>query len=224
LRIEKTLIAGLTGLAILLSGSVFCAQTQQSAVEEATRLQQRYASVTSVAGDFQQNYHAPGVDITESGAFWMKKPGLMRWEYRDPETKLFVSDGRETYLYRPEDRQVLVSRFSPSELHSTPLEFLLGRGDILKSFKVSDETQIRPRITGDVLLRLAPVEPDPNYSYFVLECDPKSFDLRRIVIRENAGNTSEFILTNLQANVQVDNKRFEFKIPKGVEVIRVDEK
>ena len=223
MRIEKTLIAGLTGL-VLLSGYVFHAPTLQSAVEEAARLQQRYASVTSVAGDFQQNYHAPGVDISESGAFWMRKPGLMRWEYRDPETKLFVSDGHETYLYRPEDRQVLVSRFSPSELHSTPLEFLLGRGEILKSFKVSDETQIRPRIAGDVLLRLEPVEADPSYAYFVLECDPKNSDLRRIVIRENAGNTSEFILTNLQANVQVDNKRFEFKIPKGVEVIRVDEK
>jgi outer membrane lipoprotein carrier protein len=224
LRIEKASIAGLTGLAVLLSGAAFSAPAQQSAAEAATRLQQRYAAVTSIAADFQQNYHAPGVDIAESGVFWMKKPGLMRWEYRDPEIKLFVSDGRETYLYRPEDRQVLVSRFSPAELHSTPLEFLLGRGDILKSFRVSAETQIRPRVEGDVLLRLMPVEPDPNYAYFVLECDPTTFDLCRIVIRESAGNTSEFVLTNLQTNVQVDNKRFDFKIPKGVEVIRVDQK
>jgi len=79
-------------------------------------------------------------------------------------------------------------------------------------------------VEGDVLLRLMPVEPDPNYAYFVLECDPTTFDLCRIVIRESAGNTSEFVLTNLQTNVQVDNKRFDFKIPKGVEVIRVDQK
>jgi len=154
----------------------------------------------------------------------MKKPGLMRWEYRDPETKLFISDGRETYLYTPEDRQVLVSRFRPSELHSTPLEFLLGRGDILKNFAVSREDQIKPKVEGTVLLKLVPVESDPNYEYFVLECDAKTFDLRRIVIRESGGNMSEFLLTNLQANIPVDNKRFDFKIPKGVEVIHLDEK
>jgi len=223
LRIEKALgrMVRLAGFVVIL---LLRPAISQSAVEAATRLQQRYASVTSVAADFRQNYHAPGVDITESGVFWMKKPGLMRWEYSDPETKLFISDGRETYLYRPEDRQVLVSRFSPAELHSTPLEFLLGRGDILKSFRVSAEGQIRPRGEGSILLRLAPVEPDPNYAYFVLECDPKTFDLRRIVVRESAGNTSEFLLTNLQTNIRIDNKRFDFKIPKGVEVIRVDEK
>jgi outer membrane lipoprotein carrier protein len=188
------------------------------------KLQQRYGSATTVSADFRQNYRAPGVEMSESGTFWMKKPGLMRWEYREPETKLFVADGRDSYLYNPQDRQVMVRRFSPAELHSTPLQFLLGRGDILKSFSVSRESESAARIQGTVLLRLVPREDDPNYSYFDLECDQNTFDLRRILIRERTGNTSEFILTNVTTNVKVDSNKFAFKIPKGAEVIRLDEK
>ncbi len=232
MRIERALdrITGSTGFLLFLLIGLSCpgflvsTLAQGAATVVAARVQQRYAAVSTVSADFRQNYHAPGIDMEESGTFWMKKPGLMRWEYRNPESKLFISDGRQTYLYTPADRQVMVSRFSASELHSTPLEFLLGRGDILKSFRVSIEPEDKPRAEGTFLLRLVPIDPDPSYAYFVLECDSRTFDLRRIVVREGTGNTSEFLLTNLQTNLRTDNIRFDFKIPKGVEVIRVDEK
>jgi chaperone LolA len=188
------------------------------------RLQARYASVSSVTATFEQTYHGPGVEQTEAGVLFMKKPGLMRWEYREPERKLFVADGRNSYLYAPEDRQVLVSRLSADELRSTPLQFLLGRGRIMESFVASWESELKPRVEGTVLLRLAPRTPEPSYAYVVLECDESTYDLRRIVIREATGNTSEFLLTNLQTNVRIDDNKFQFRIPKGVEVIRVDEK
>ena len=187
-------------------------------------LQGRYLSVTSMRADFEQTYRGPGIQQTESGTLYMKKPGLMRWEYRDPEVKLFIADGRETYLYTPEDRQVLVSRFSTSELHSTPLQFLLGHGNILDSYAVSWESEIRARVEGTALIRLLPRKPDPTYDFLVIECDDRTFDLRRIVIREKTGNTSEFLLTNLQTNVSIEDKRFQFNIPKGAEVIRLDQR
>jgi outer membrane lipoprotein carrier protein len=232
LHIERALdrITGSTGFLLILLLALSCpgflisTLAQGAATVMAAKVQQRYSAVTTVRADFRQNYRAPGIEMEESGTLWMKKPGLMRWEYQSPEPKLFISDGRQTYLYTPADRQVMVSRFSPSELHSTPLEFLLGRGDILRSFRVSIEPGDKPRVEGTFMLRLVPVDPDPNYAYFLLECDSRTFDLRRIVVRESTGNTSEFLLTNLQTNIQTDSKRFDFKIPKGVEVIRVDEK
>src|SRR5512144_410947 len=64
-------------------------------------IQKRYAAVDSLSADFQQKYRGPGIEQTESGVLWMKKPGLMRWEYAEPEKKLFIADGRETFLYTP---------------------------------------------------------------------------------------------------------------------------
>ena len=187
-------------------------------------LQRRYAAVNTMRADFLQTYRAPGVDQTESGTMTMKKPGLMRWEYREPEIKLFVADGRDTYLYTPEDRQVLVQRFTAADLRSTPLRFLLGQGDIEGSFFVSWEPDLKPMAVGTLLLRLTPRSAETGYAHVTIECDGRSFDVRRMVIHERTGNTSEFVFRNLQTNVKIDNRQFQFKIPKGVEVVRLDEK
>jgi outer membrane lipoprotein carrier protein len=186
-------------------------------------LQQRYAAVNTIRADFTQNYRAPGVDQTESGAMYMKKPGLMRWEYQNPEVKLFVADGRETYLYTPEDRQVMVQRFTAEDLRSTPLQFLFGQGDIRRSFDVSWEKD--PSAGGaELQLRLKPRAAETEYGWLVIACDRNTFELRRLVVGERTGNTSEFVFRNMQTNVNVDPKQFEFKMPKGVQVVRLDKK
>lgn len=187
-------------------------------------LEARYAGAESVSADFEQTYRGPGVLQREAGVFYMKKPGLMRWEYRKPAVKLFVADGRTSYLYTPEERQVLVSPLSDEELRTTPLQFLLGRGRILESFAVSWETELEPSAGGTVLLRLVPRSPEPSYAYVVLECDRASYELRRVVIRESTGNMSEFLLANVRTNVRIDRSKFRFKIPSGVEVVRLEVK
>ncbi len=196
----------------------------EAAVKVIEGLQERYAAVQTVSAGFRQIYRAPGIEQVESGSLVMKKPGLMRWEYRDPERKLFIADGHNTYLYTPEDRQVQVSQLSAAEIRSTPLQFLLGKGDILKSFTAAPETEFRASFENSALVRLTPRGPEPDYAFLVLECDQRTYELRRIIIRELTGNTSEFVLSNLATNVKVAGKEFEFKIPKGVEIIRLDQK
>jgi outer membrane lipoprotein carrier protein len=184
-------------------------------------LQGRYASVETIAGDFKQTYRAPGIDQVESGVFQMKRPGFMRWEYRQPEEKLFVADGREAFLYVPRDHQVTIQSFKASDIHGTPLEFLLGATDIKKSFSVSSESVFKPIVAQTVLLRLTPRSGGGEYEFLVVEIDQNTFDLRRIIIREHGGNTSEFLLTNIVVNVKIETKAFQFKPPKGVEVVRL---
>ncbi|MDM7997707.1 MAG: outer membrane lipoprotein chaperone LolA [Acidobacteriota bacterium] len=185
-------------------------------------LQQRYASVRTVAGSFQQTYRAPGIDQTESGVFRMKRPGLMRWEYRQPEEKLFIADGREVFLYSPRDRQVTIQPFSASDIQGTPLEFLLGGADILKTFSASWESRTKPTAEQTAIVRLKPRTGRGEYEFLVLEIDTKTSDLRRIVIHEHGGNTSEFLLTHVTVNGKMGNNEFQFKPPKGVEVVRMD--
>jgi len=118
--------------------------------------QRRYASAETAMGAFQQNYRAPGINQVESGIFRMKRPCLMRWEYRRPEEKLFIADGREAFLYAPLDRQVTIQPFSPNDMRGTPLEFLLGGADIKKSFTVSWESHLKPTSAQTILIRLSP--------------------------------------------------------------------
>jgi outer membrane lipoprotein carrier protein len=187
----------------------------------AAGLQRRYASVETVTGNFRQTYRAPGIEQVESGVFRLKRPALMRWEYRQPEEKLFVADGRESFLYIPQERQVTVQPLTASDLRNTPLEFLLGGGDIRKNFAVSSETELKPKTEGPHRIRLTPRASETMYDFLVLELDPQTYDLRSIVTRESTGNTSEFVFTEMTTNVKIENKSFRFKPPKGVEVIRL---
>jgi len=209
-----------------LLGILFCFPgSQLSAAVDAGKaaegLERRYASVKTVTGSFRQTYRAPGIDQTESGVFWLKRPGFMRWEYREPEEKLFVADGRESFLFVPLDRQVTVQPLQASDLRGMPLELLLGSGNIRQNFDVTWEEEFKPRTERASLIRLTPRSSEAQYSFLVLELDEETNDLRRIILRERTGNTSEFLLTDIRTNINIEDKQFRFKIPKGVEVIRL---
>src|SRR5215813_1094307 len=64
-----------------------------------------YNHLRTLQTDFTEIYKGDGMERTESGTLWLKKPRKMRWEYRSPKEKLFVSDGNEVWFYVPEDRQ-----------------------------------------------------------------------------------------------------------------------
>jgi outer membrane lipoprotein carrier protein len=187
--------------------------------------ERRYRAIETVKGNFRQHYRAPaqGIEQTESGVFWFKRPGLMRWECRQPEEKLFVVDGHQSFHYVPLDYQVYIQPFTKEDLRSTPLELLLGTVDIDKSYTYSWEVSILPNYEHTCMIRLEPRKPEPGYSFLVLELDQETWDLRRLILRETTGNTSEFLFTNVETNIKIEDSKFRFKIPKGVDVVQLDD-
>jgi outer membrane lipoprotein carrier protein len=183
--------------------------------------QQRHAAVKTVTGNFRHHYRAPaqGIEQEESGVFWFKRPDLMRWESRQPEEKLFVVDGKESFHYIPLDYQVYVQPFTEADLRNTPLELLLGSVDIYKSYEVDWELNILPKAERNCLIRLTSRLPEPGYSYLVLELDQETWDLQRLIIKETTGNTSEFVFDDVKANVKIDDRKFRFKPPDGVDIV-----
>src|SRR3972149_7974000 len=92
---------------ILAAGAVLVAVPQAPArlspLEVAAALQKKYDAVRDFSADFVHNYEG-GVlrkKLSERGTVQVKKPGRMRWDYKAPESKLFVSDGSRVYLYVP---------------------------------------------------------------------------------------------------------------------------
>ena len=186
-------------------------------------MESRYAAVQTATGHFQQTYRAPGMEQKESGVFWLKKPGLMRWEYEKPEEKLFIADGQKCFLYVPQDRQVTVQPLSPSDLRSTPLAFLLGERNVAQNYAYSQESEFHPIFNNTILMRLTPRKYEEMYAFLVLELDNNTHEIRRVTLREHNGSTSEFILSNVATNIKVESKQFRFTPPRGVEEIRLNE-
>src|SRR5262245_26778157 len=67
---------------------------------------ERYNRLRSLKADFVEKYTGAGAERIESGTLWLKKPGKMRWEYRSPREKLFLSDGKQAWFYVPGDARV----------------------------------------------------------------------------------------------------------------------
>ena len=130
---------GLTALVAMVATPLLAQSPVQPAGEIARRLQARYDTVRDFTADFSHTY-AGGVlkkTTTERGTLQVKKPGRMRWEYVEPEHKLFVSDGRKIYSYIPADKQVIISPMPADDQATTAVLFLVGKGNLTRDFDAS---------------------------------------------------------------------------------------
>jgi outer membrane lipoprotein carrier protein len=195
--------------------------TERSAAELADALQRRYDTIRDFSTDFTHTY-TDGVlkkRITESGQLLVKKPGKMRWEYKSPEQKLFVSDGVKLYSYIPEDRQVLVDAIPQEDNATTPALFLTGKGNLTRDFTVSLVETPAAMPPGTRALKLVPKKPQQDYDWIILSVDSATLRLRGLVTADAQGGTSAFAFSNLKENVGLADKTFEFKIPRGVDIV-----
>lgn len=189
----------------------------------AEALQKKYDAIKDFSADFVHVYQG-GVlrkRVTERGHVLIKKPGKMRWEYQSPEPKLFVSDGVKIYSYMPQDKQVIVSTVPGNDEAPTPVLFLSGRGNILRDFtdSAADTPVMRDLPAGSVGLKLVPKSPQADYDWLVVAVEPASLRIVGLVTIDAQGGQSSFSFANLKENVGLADKLFEFKIPRGVDVI-----
>ena len=191
------------------------------AADVARLVQQKYDSVRDFSADFVHTYEG-GVlrkQLTERGVVQIKKPGKMRWEYKSPEEKLFVSDGHKMYSYVPADKQVIVSTVPQADQASTAVLFLAGRGDLPRDFTASFADGGSP---GTWTLRLEPKVHQPEYDWLVLAVDRSSLQIRALTAADRQGTRSTFQFSTIRENVEMPDKLFTFKIPRGVDVIVAD--
>ena len=98
-------------------------------------LQNKYSRLRSLGADFLQTYvGGDGRIVTERGHVLLKRPGKARWDYTEPEKKVFVSDGRLIYFHVWGEREALSSNVRESRDPQIPFLFLLGRGDLRRDF------------------------------------------------------------------------------------------
>ena len=204
---------------LLLVPVITSGQASPSATDTARALQQKYDQVKDFTADFTHTYEG-GVlkkKTTERGNVQVKKPGKMRWEYTSPEKKTFVSDSRVIYSYVPADKQAIVSNVPSDDEATTAVLFLAGKGNLLRDFNVVFAEAPTP---GTVALRLNPKSKQRDYDWLVITVDRTSMQIRGLTAADQQGGRSSFQFANLKENTGLADRVFEFKIPKGVDVIK----
>ena len=209
-------------IVILLAAGQAAASSAPDVHDIARRVDQRYNDLHTLQADFVEIYRGGGMDRTESGNLWLKKPGKMRWEYRSPREKLFLSDGKDAWFYVPGDRQVRRTPVKKLDDLRSPLGFLLGKTKLEKELHgLSFAPDVTPLVAGNVMLRGVPKAMADRVSQVLLEITPDS-QIARIEIEEAGGAVTEYRFNSQKENVVVGDERFRFTAPAGVEVIEAE--
>jgi outer membrane lipoprotein carrier protein len=206
-------------IVVLLVTALSAASPTPDVHAVAQAVDERYNHLHTLQADFTEIYRGAGMERTESGTLWLKKPGKMRWEYRSPRDKLFLSDGKDAWFYVPGERQVRRTAVKKLDDLRSPLAFLLGKTKLEKELQgLSVAPDVTPLATGDVVLRGVPESLADRVSQVLLEITPEHW-IGRIVIEEVDGSVTEYRFSNQREDLAVPDQKFQFVVPDGVEVI-----
>ena len=207
--------------AVIIAGVSLAAAAQSNsptAAEVASALQKKYDGVRDFTADFVHQAEG-GVlrkKTTERGTLQVKKPGKMRWDYTSPEKKLFVSDGTKMYLYVPADKQVVVSNVPKADEATTAVLFLVGKGSLTRDFTVTFADGGGPDTYS---LKLQPKLPERDYDWLQIVVERPTLRIRTLSAADAQGGRSVFQFSNFKENVGLADKVFEFKPPRGADIV-----
>ena len=208
------------GVLVLAAAAVAPLAAQNDPAALAAKIQQRYNGIRDFQGDFVQTYEG-GVlrtKTTERGTLAIKRPGRLRFTYTKPERKEFVSDGVRLYTHLVADKQVIVSPAPSAEDGDVPAMFLAGRSDLSRDYTPSF-TPLPGAAPGLQTLTLVPRNKDSEFESLGIGVDPKTLQIQFLTAVDKQGGRSSFTFSNLKENRGLSDKDFEFRIPRGVDVV-----
>lgn len=181
-------------------------------------VENRYNHAQSLKLDFSETYAGARSPVqNESGVLYLRKPGRMRWQYTAPAGKVFISDGKEVFLYTPEDQRAEKSKLKESEDMRAPLAFLLGKLNFAKDFK-----SFQTRVDGnDTWIAAEPKSDNLAYSKVEFLATPDG-EIRRVRITGQDQSKLDFTFSNERLNAPVADSMFTFQAPPGVAVVEAE--
>jgi outer membrane lipoprotein carrier protein len=206
-------------LAILCTLFIPSSSSTVSPQEAVRNLEKRLASLHSLQADFDQAYFPASIatPLEERGRFSFERPERMRWEYLEPEPKVYIYKEGLSLAYFPEDNQLFRYALTPEEKDSAIFTLLTGRARIEDEYLV--EAGDLPSERKDRLqLKLTPKK-ESEFSHILLEIDQGTWLIEKAVFFDLGGNRQEFRFRRSRANPRLGPATFELKVPPGAEII-----
>lgn len=160
-----------------------------------------------------------GGDSAE-GLLYFRKPSQMRWDYQSPaaQKKEVIADGREVFIYIPQDKTVMVYPMKQVLRSDLVLRFFSGIGELRRDFTVSWNTPYQG--SGPMRILLKPVTAQPDLKDLVLTIDPQTYLVQALEFTNAYGDFTRMSFSGTQLNVPLEPGFFKFTPPPGVQVVR----
>ena len=202
-------------------------------------LEKGYAGLQDVQADFSQKTTITAVNREQKGTgeVLLKRPAsataMFRFNYAKPKQQI-VSNGKQVWFYLPENKQVMFSSVADMFKggNSIALSYLTGLGNISRDFTVAFakesqdkqgnyQLELIPKNASPVLVKLQLTVSSEAVVQLMAEGNVKDiFPVVSSVVHDASGNQTRIDYSRVRVNKGLDNGKFNFKIPEGVEVIK----
>ncbi len=185
----------------------------QSVQEVVTSVENHYGELKTLTARVLQTNRLKAVGMTQKydGTLWIKKPGKLRLDYTNGQVLLL--DGKEALFYSKKSEEVIKKTFTDFQLMNIPVAFLLGAAHIHDDFDVLQSDPKTPRS-----LELLPKKPGVAMKKLSMVSDAEG-RITSLKIFDKSGNITEIAFAQEEDGASIDDKLFNFKAPKGTEVI-----
>lgn len=183
-------------------------------------IEKKYAG-SGFSADFYQESTLKEMDITDtaSGKVYIKKPGMMRWEYISPENQIIITDSQTLWIYRPEDNQVMLGEAPEYFGDGKGASFLSDMKLVRKNFHVHLEIVDTP---AHHILKLVPVKKQADLTEIYLSVTKQNYIIEQIITYNAYQDKTVIKLSRFGFNQQLGDELFRFDIPEGVDILRMD--
>lgn len=160
---------------------------------------------------------SPRRTFTRRGTVFFKKPGMMRWDYREPDEVYYVSDGEVLWAYDVEEGVAYRMPIRSSSLYGA-LQFLFGAGDLRRDFEA---TVGKKNPSGLVPITLRPKGDERTFRSVTLFADPETGEVKESEVVDPLGNVSHLWFES-PSYEKLPVEGFRFTPPEGVRVEAIE--
>jgi outer membrane lipoprotein carrier protein len=191
---------------------LFSLVTQASAIDSLRAFVQKAQTFKAV---FSQTLLDKKLQVVQeaSGVMMFERPGKFRWTYEKPYQQLIVGDGAKVWFYDQDLNQVTVRQLDLA-IGSSPAALLAGSSTIERDFDLT-EIEVDDEIEW---LEATPKAQESTFELIRMGFS-QTGELREMVLRDNFGQFTLLVFTDLAANPVLAPDLFQFTPPEGADVI-----
>ncbi len=187
------------------------------AVSEARLVSAALDGLKGLVAAFTQTTESPALPSpqVERGTVYLLRPGRVRFEYAEPPGKLAIAEGQRTYLYLPDERQVLVAPLGAQGTRSGIALLLEERIDLLREFTIAWGPEPEPGASRPLLL--TPRAPRAEFQYLLVTTGADHL-IAALAVVDALGSRVTYRFTRARTAETLDAALFRFIPPAGVVV------
>jgi len=190
--------------------------------EVVSRVQAQYDQAGGFKARFRQESRLQAANQAEKaeGLLYFQKPCRMRWQYENPpeQKKEIVADGREVWIFIPQDAVVMVYPINKVLRSDLVMRFFSGMGELSRDFQISWNRP--PEAKANYVIDLFPRQSQPELKRLTLTINPRTYQVEKLEFANALGEETRFLFSQVQLNIRLEPGFFTFTPPPGVQVVR----